>query len=234
MLLKFLETPLTVLHICVALFLVLVILIQPGKSGGLGAALGGAGAQQVFGGRGAGNFLSRMTWISAGIFFLTSVLLAYVSSSTEDSLADRRKTQDVEQLDNPVKPESASAAAATTTEPAVTDVNNAAAPIEGVDTPSAAAGDRETDAKDGEPSSDAPAAPAADAKLDTKAAKAVTPPKFAAPKVPQAAAPKTPSAPEVPAAATPKAPEAPKTPAAAKPAEPTAPAVPVTPSPAAP
>jgi protein translocase SecG subunit len=40
MLLKFLETPLTVLHICVSLFLVLVILIQPGKSGGLGAALG--------------------------------------------------------------------------------------------------------------------------------------------------------------------------------------------------
>src|SRR5690349_8090606 len=129
MLLKFLETPLTVLHICVSLFLVLVILIQPGKSGGLGAALGGAGAQQVFGGRGAGNFLSRMTWISAGIFFLTSVLLAYISSSTEDSLADRKTPKDVQQLENPVKPEAQQAAAgATTTEPAVTDVNNAAAP----------------------------------------------------------------------------------------------------------
>lgn len=87
--LDFLETPLTVLHIFVAFFLVLVVLIQPGKSGGIGAALGGAGAQQVFGGRGAGNFLSKLTWVSASIFFLTSMTLAYLSSSSDDSLADR-------------------------------------------------------------------------------------------------------------------------------------------------
>jgi preprotein translocase subunit SecG len=66
----------------------LVVLIQPGKSGGLGAALGGAGAQQIFGGRGAGNFLTRTTWITATVFFLTSVTLAYVSTSTGDSLED--------------------------------------------------------------------------------------------------------------------------------------------------
>jgi preprotein translocase subunit SecG len=102
--LDFLETPLTVLHICVSFFLVLVVLLQPGKSGGLGAALGGAGAQQVFGGRGAGNFLSRLTWISAGIFFLTSVLLAYVSSSSDDSLADlKHKEPEVQQLPSPPK-----------------------------------------------------------------------------------------------------------------------------------
>lgn len=84
--LEVLETPLTVLHVIVCLFLMLVVLIQPGKSGGIGAALGGAGAQQVFGGRGAGSFLSRLTWISATIFFVTSVTLAYLSSSTDDSL----------------------------------------------------------------------------------------------------------------------------------------------------
>ncbi|HEX2880393.1 MAG TPA: preprotein translocase subunit SecG [Polyangiaceae bacterium] len=84
--LQVLSTPLTILHVIVCLFLMLVVLIQPGKSGGLGAALGGAGAQQVFGGRGAGSFLSRLTWISATIFFLTSVTLAYLSSSTDDSL----------------------------------------------------------------------------------------------------------------------------------------------------
>ncbi|HTM44254.1 MAG TPA: preprotein translocase subunit SecG [Polyangiaceae bacterium] len=79
-------TPLTILHVIVCLFLMLVVLIQPGKSGGIGAALGGSGGQQVFGGRGAGSFLSKLTWISATIFFITSITLAYLSSSTDDSL----------------------------------------------------------------------------------------------------------------------------------------------------
>jgi preprotein translocase subunit SecG len=89
--LDLLKTPLVVLHIFVCLMLMLVVLIQPGKSGGLGAALGGAGATQIFGGRGAGNFLTRTTWIAASIFFLTSVTLAYLSTSTGDSLKDLAK-----------------------------------------------------------------------------------------------------------------------------------------------
>ncbi len=90
--LELLHTPLTVLHIFVCLMLMLVVLIQPGKSGGLGAALGGAGAQQIFGGRGAGNFLTRTTWIAASVFFVTSVTLAYLSTSTGDSLEDLATT----------------------------------------------------------------------------------------------------------------------------------------------
>ncbi len=91
--LKLLETPLTVIHIICCVVLVLVVLVQPGKSGGLGAALGGAGAQQIFGGRGAGNFLTRTTWIAATLFFVTSVTLAYMSTSTGDSLKDRAAQQ---------------------------------------------------------------------------------------------------------------------------------------------
>jgi preprotein translocase subunit SecG len=87
--LDLLHTPLVVLHVFVCLMLMLVVLIQPGKSGGLGAALGGAGATQIFGGRGAGNFLTRTTWIAASVFFLTSVTLAYLSTSTGDSLEER-------------------------------------------------------------------------------------------------------------------------------------------------
>lgn len=86
--LDLLETPITVVHVFVCVLLMLVVLIQPGKSGGLGAALGGAGAQQLFGGRGAGNFLSRATWVSAVVFFLTSITLAYIATSTGDSLQD--------------------------------------------------------------------------------------------------------------------------------------------------
>jgi preprotein translocase subunit SecG len=88
--LEILETPLQGLHIFCAVVLILIILIQPGKSGGLNAALGGAGTQQVFGGRGAGNFLTRGTWALATTFFVTSVVLAYLSSSTDDSIRDKR------------------------------------------------------------------------------------------------------------------------------------------------
>jgi preprotein translocase subunit SecG len=85
---ELLETPLTVIHTIVCLFLILVVLLQPGKSGGLGA-ITGAAAQQVFGGRGAGNFLSKTTWVSATVFFLTSMALAYLSTSTDSSLAKK-------------------------------------------------------------------------------------------------------------------------------------------------
>ena len=87
---EILHTPLTVIHVLACTFLMLVVLIQPGKSGGLGA-LSGAGAQQVFGGRGAGNFLTKTTWATAGIFFATSMTLAYLSSSADESLQRKSK-----------------------------------------------------------------------------------------------------------------------------------------------
>jgi len=91
--LELFHTPLTVLHVIVCVMVMLVVLIQPGKSGGLGAALGGAGAQQIFGGRGAGNFLTRTTWIAASVFFVTSITLAYISTSTGDSLQNLGKAR---------------------------------------------------------------------------------------------------------------------------------------------
>jgi len=91
---ELIETPLTVIHLIACVFLILVVLIQPGRSGGMGA-LGGAGAQQVFGGRGAGNFLTKTTWVTATVFFATSVSLAFLSSSTDDSLAERAEQAQV-------------------------------------------------------------------------------------------------------------------------------------------
>lgn len=89
---ELLETPIIVIHTIVCLFLILVVLLQPGKGGGLGALTGGA-AQQVFGGRGAGNFLTKTTWISATVFFLTSMSLAYMSTSTDSSLVKKSKAK---------------------------------------------------------------------------------------------------------------------------------------------
>jgi preprotein translocase subunit SecG len=82
-------TLLDIVHISVCMFLMLVVLLQQGKSGGMGAAFGGGATQQVFGGRGAGNILTRATAVCAAIFMLTSVSLAYVSSSGDRDLKAR-------------------------------------------------------------------------------------------------------------------------------------------------
>jgi preprotein translocase subunit SecG len=84
-----LTTILDVIHVCVCAFLMLVVLLQQGKGGGMGAAFGGGATAQVFGGRGAGNILTKATAICAGIFMLTSVSLAYVSSSGDRELKAR-------------------------------------------------------------------------------------------------------------------------------------------------
>jgi preprotein translocase subunit SecG len=81
-----LTTILDIIHIGACAVLMFVVLLQQGKGGGLGAAFGGGAAAQVFGGRGAGNILTRATAICAGIFMLTSVSLAYLSSSGDRAL----------------------------------------------------------------------------------------------------------------------------------------------------
>lgn len=77
-------TFLYVVYVMVCLFLILVVLLQAGR-GGMGAAFGGS-SQTVFGGSGAGNFLTRLTVISAALFMMLSAALTYVSSSGEQSL----------------------------------------------------------------------------------------------------------------------------------------------------
>jgi preprotein translocase subunit SecG len=80
---------LDILHVFVCCFLMLVVLLQQGKGGGMGAAFGGGAAQQVFGGRGAGNLLTRATATCATIFMLTSISLAWMSSSGDRDLKAR-------------------------------------------------------------------------------------------------------------------------------------------------
>src|SRR5271165_2841583 len=82
-------TLLDILHISVCIFLMLVVLLQQGKGGGMGAAFGGGATQQVFGGRGAGNLLTRATATCATIFMLTSISLAWISSSGDRDLKAR-------------------------------------------------------------------------------------------------------------------------------------------------
>ncbi len=70
----------TIVHIAVCLFLIIVVLLQSGKSGDIAAAFGGMGSQTAFGPRGAATALSRATTWSAVIFMVTSITLSVYAS----------------------------------------------------------------------------------------------------------------------------------------------------------
>ncbi len=95
-----LVTLIDILHVAVCLFLMLVVLLQQGKGGGMGAAFGGGTAAQVFGGSGAGNILTRATAICAGIFMLTSVSLAWFSSSGDRALRAKMAIEEKKHKDH--------------------------------------------------------------------------------------------------------------------------------------
>ncbi len=67
---------LTTLIIITAILLVLVILIQNPKSGGLSSQFGGAQTQQFMGAKQANNFLEKVTWS------LTSIMVFLVLSTS--------------------------------------------------------------------------------------------------------------------------------------------------------
>jgi preprotein translocase subunit SecG len=65
---------LNILLLLVGLFLILVVLIQRGKGGGLAGAFGGVGGSSAFGSR-AGDAFTRFTIIVAGIWVLLIMIL---------------------------------------------------------------------------------------------------------------------------------------------------------------
>ncbi|HYI03127.1 preprotein translocase subunit SecG [Hyalangium sp.] len=72
----------TIVHVVLCVFMIFIILLQPGKDAGMGAALGGGAATSAFGGRGAVTFLSKLTGVFAALFFLTSLGLSFVGLKT--------------------------------------------------------------------------------------------------------------------------------------------------------
>lgn len=71
---------LTIIHIFVCLFLVVVVLLQSGQSGDIAAAFGGMGSQTAFGPRGAATVLTKATTWCAVIFMITSISLSVLAS----------------------------------------------------------------------------------------------------------------------------------------------------------
>ena len=97
-------TLVTVIHVLVCIFLILVILLQAGKGGGMAGAFGGAGSQTVFGGRGAQTLLGKVTSVMAAIFMLTSLTLAYNASNSR-SLMDQAPPAPAQQGQAPAQQE---------------------------------------------------------------------------------------------------------------------------------
>ena len=69
--------------ILVSLLLIGLVLVQPSKSGGLGATFGGIG-ESVFGAQ-AGSHLTKLTVIMTTIFFVLTLTLAVMLSYNKSS-----------------------------------------------------------------------------------------------------------------------------------------------------
>ncbi|MES2033315.1 MAG: preprotein translocase subunit SecG, partial [Pseudomonadota bacterium] len=67
---------LLVIHIIVCVFLIGFVLMQQSEGGALGMGGGPSGFMTA---RGAGNFMTRMTWILFAVFLVLSIILTLIA-----------------------------------------------------------------------------------------------------------------------------------------------------------
>jgi preprotein translocase subunit SecG len=75
------QTAIYTLYILNCFFLIMVVLLQAGRGGGLVAGGSGGASGQMLGASGASSFMQRLTMGSAGAFMLLSLLISYMSST---------------------------------------------------------------------------------------------------------------------------------------------------------
>jgi len=80
-----------ILLFVISLFLILLVLVQRGRGGGLTGALGGMGGQSAFGTK-AGDMFTRVTMVTAGIWILLCMLSIWMLGS-QDEWAASGKTR---------------------------------------------------------------------------------------------------------------------------------------------
>lgn len=71
---------LLVIHVILAAVLIGLVLLQQGKGAEAGVAFGSGASQTLFGSQGSGNFLTRLTAVCATLFFVTSLVMAYLAA----------------------------------------------------------------------------------------------------------------------------------------------------------
>ncbi|MDP9009693.1 MAG: preprotein translocase subunit SecG [Pseudomonadota bacterium] len=67
-------------HVLLALMIIGLVLLQRGKGAEAGAGFGSGASGTVFGARGTSTLFSKLTAIFAGLFFVTSLTLAYLGT----------------------------------------------------------------------------------------------------------------------------------------------------------
>ena len=100
------------LHAIISLLLIVVVLMQASQGGGLSGLSGGQTTNAMFGGRGAGNALSKFTTYLAGIFMGLALLISLISSPrpgstgsvVEDAQQDGSIAPSTENLSLPTVP----------------------------------------------------------------------------------------------------------------------------------
>jgi len=100
---------LTILHVLICFFMVIVVLLQSGKAADLAGAFGGMGSQTAFGPRGSATILSKATTIAAALFMVTSLSLAILANRGASSTGSVLETQKAPAA--PAQPKNATPAA---------------------------------------------------------------------------------------------------------------------------
>jgi preprotein translocase subunit SecG len=85
-----------VVHVVVALGIIGLVLLQHGKGADMGSGFGGGASSSLFGATGSANFLSRATAVLATLFFILSLVLAWIATNApreSGSVVDRIQQQ---------------------------------------------------------------------------------------------------------------------------------------------
>ena len=81
-------TVILITHIILAVCIICAVLMQKSEGGGLGIGGSGSGAGGGFmTARGTANFMTKLTAFLGACFFLTSIILALLSSNNTPSIA---------------------------------------------------------------------------------------------------------------------------------------------------
>jgi preprotein translocase subunit SecG len=103
---------LEIVYIVVCLFLIVVVLLQHGKGADIGVSLGAGSSNTVFGARGAGNFLTKLTTVSAVLFMVLAFSLArFAADTTADDLLEVPASDAPAELEEIPVPEAAESTA---------------------------------------------------------------------------------------------------------------------------
>ena len=80
-----------VIHVILAICIICAVLLQKSEGGGLGIGGSGGAGGGFMTARGTANFMTKLTAFLGGCFFITSIVLALLSSNETPSIANEVK-----------------------------------------------------------------------------------------------------------------------------------------------